>query len=412
MCHNGTANAARRSTEILFICDPDATGAAGPRFVSESDNCTYHFQWATSLACQSEVVECTVQGDDGALYDLSPLSKYKDNWHVGGTRAAVYELNVCKGLEKDADCKSQTCGCSEGWAACQVTRSGASSIGLASPPKIDPETNNVYIEYRGGQQCSEGKAESTTRIDFVCDETAGLGEPRFVAEEGNCQFRFLWVSAAACSVKPPQNTGKGCAVTDPITGQVFNLTNLNNPKGYSLSGDRGYDYLINVCEPLADGSCDSDGAAGCQIVKDGRTISLGNGPAPLLMDDGVLKVKYHDGTVGCGQATGRTSEIIFVCNKDAGDGSPVFLNEFTSCNYVFQWETKWACPVEDEAISCQASNFAQDENYDLTPLIHNKSKSDWQQFQANCPASHACPGARLLGTPLTMFASHPQKIGS
>lgn len=225
LCHEGTANEAKRATEITFVCDPDATGRAGPEFISETDNCTYRFRWPTNLACQSEAVECTVEGDDGSLFDLSPLSKFKDNWHVGGSDGHIYEINICKGLEKDADCKSQACGCSEAWAACQVTKDGTFNTGHATSPQIDPETGNLFIEYRGGQIC-HGTFLRSTRIDFVCDPKAGLGEPRFVAEEGDCQYRFLWVSAAACAVKPPHNSGAGCAVTDPITGQVYNLTGL------------------------------------------------------------------------------------------------------------------------------------------------------------------------------------------
>ena len=372
LCHEGTANEARRATEITFVCDQEADGRDGPEFVSESDNCTYHFRWATSLACKSEAVECTVQAEDGSLFDLSPLTKYTDNWHVGASGSTVYEINVCKGLEKDADCKSATCGCSEAWAACQVTVDGTYNTGLASPPMIDPETGHVYIEYHGGQLCHDMFLRST-RVDFVCDAAAGLGEPRFVTEEGNCQYRFLWVTAAACAVHPPSTTSKDCSVHDPITRQRYNLTGLATPAGYHVVGDNGFQYDINVCQPLRDGCGDDPDAAGCQLVGDGRKLSLGKGPAPLLMDDGVLKLRYKDGAVGCGQATGRTTEIIFVCNKDVDVGTPTFLNEFTKCMYVFQWETKWACPLEDEAISCQASDFSAGEDYDLTPLIHNKS---------------------------------------
>lgn len=42
----------------------------------------------------------------------------------------------------------------------------------------------------------------------------------------------------------------------------------------------------------------------------------------------------------------RQTEIDFICNPKAGVGQPTFINENPTHHYIFQWETKYACPVK------------------------------------------------------------------
>ena len=404
----GSDGVARR-TEIEFVCDHDVDGMQGPEFVFET-NITYYFKWRTSRACQSEVVDCTATAPDGSFYDLSRLGLTKGNWDVGAPDGVNYELNVCRGLVRDNYCSGPKCKCIDAWAACQVTQAGVYSLGFATGPQIDPETDGLFIEYQGGQIC-HGKYQRSTRIDFACDPEAGLGQPRFVREENDCTYRFVWRSAAACKAKPP-GTGDGCTVIDPVSGQLFNLTSLSQPEGYSLTDSRGYKYSINVCEPLSAGCGKDKTAAGCQTTKGGLALSTGQGPSPLLIDNGQLKVSYVDGTPGCRAKKPRTTEIIFLCDPDVEVGAPVFQDERETCHYVFVWETALACPAQDEGISCEAINFQTDEDFDLSPLVHNKK--NWialdnrpdakeKEFQLNVcrnlvRGSHSCrPGMAGCG---------------
>ncbi len=48
---------------------------AGPTFVDEQDDCTYVFEWKTSLVCQTvqAAVDCTVDDDKGNHFDFTDL---------------------------------------------------------------------------------------------------------------------------------------------------------------------------------------------------------------------------------------------------------------------------------------------------------------------------------------------------
>ena len=71
-CHNGAYN---RSTSIVFICNQTADGSQGPYFVEERDDCSYIFEWQTSLVCppQPDPIQCYVDDDDGNHYDFTDL---------------------------------------------------------------------------------------------------------------------------------------------------------------------------------------------------------------------------------------------------------------------------------------------------------------------------------------------------
>jgi len=69
----------------------------------------------------------------------------------------------------------------------------------------------------------------------------------------------------------------------------------------------------------------------------------------------------------------RTYQINFKCNKLAdndGKGAPTFLNETTPNNFLFEWETSYAC-TSTPAHDCTV--FYQQLTFDLSPLRNESS---------------------------------------
>lgn len=62
-------NKTPRTTEIAFICDPQA-GVGNPQYLDER-NQTYSFRWMTAYACPSQPIECVAEDGQGKQYDLS-----------------------------------------------------------------------------------------------------------------------------------------------------------------------------------------------------------------------------------------------------------------------------------------------------------------------------------------------------
>ena len=97
-CHNNKFN---RSTTVNFLCDETSDGSAGPKYVDESSDCTYVFDWQTSLACSPvKVGGCSVQdGATGNVYDLSRLGLKNDNHDfIDTVHHQKYIINVCRSL--------------------------------------------------------------------------------------------------------------------------------------------------------------------------------------------------------------------------------------------------------------------------------------------------------------------------
>lgn len=58
------------------------------------------FDFATSLACRPEPVDCLVSDFHGNQYDLTPLARVEGNWQVVDSRSSHsdlrYYINVCR----------------------------------------------------------------------------------------------------------------------------------------------------------------------------------------------------------------------------------------------------------------------------------------------------------------------------
>ena len=97
-----------------------------------------------------------------------------------------------------------------------------------------------------------------------------------------------------------------------------------------------------------------------------REFKTGEPSQNLEYFNGVLNLTYtHGEAYHDAVGTPRETEIAFVCDPEAGAGTPEFLAE-RNHTYSFKWLTAFACPTQP--IEC----VAEDENgkqYDLSRCV-------------------------------------------
>jgi insulin-like growth factor 2 receptor len=362
----------KRETTIRFRCSPGA-GDGTPRFVAETSRCVYEIEWATAAVCVTEVIpseplECVAQkGSD--VFDLGILSsKVEGNWlartDVNVTEKFAFYISVCGPLAPFTGM-----GECNGASVCQVLQDGTTTY-AAGATTSEPEVlsnGDIQIHYTLPSsfptKCHKTFLRSAT-ITFMC-QPGTLGEPEYIGESDNCEYSFIWRTAAACA-ESKVVTGKNCAVTDPNTDVTYDLSPLEKAARTLRQGDK-YEYTLAICGATSD--CDGV----CQLdlqASDHPVYKLGMANDKLKLRDGRLFLEYGDG------ADGRSTLIEFVCSRDAGEGSPRFVEEKGDLSYFFEWKTTLACGDVAE-VECLVidDKFQQ---RDLTPLKLFKGASNWE----------------------------------
>lgn len=377
-----------RTTIIEFVCDTTAIGTQGPVFDNENDTCTYVFKWRTTYACPpvTEEVDCTVTDLNGHAYDLSRLIHNDGNYHAEGPDFA-FEVNVCRVLvaSDDHDCPPTA-------AACQIPKTGDrsdKSLGVPSRPQVDPVTGNVFLAYQHGRGGCNGEHERSTRIDFLCPpDRTSESDLVFVREDTDtCTYYFEWVTPDACMAMDEIVTGSGCAVEDPISKEMVDLSSL--AKTYTLTGTdtsgNAHSYKVSVCQstPQTCGSNDQGkpdtGAGACQDVDGGSGHSMGKLNTDLKLNQlsGFLFLEYPMGDlchhVSAGTQTiqsHRMTRIEFVCDPDVTSPALEFVDE-DECVYIFAMRTPLACLPDAHSQHCSVESDSG-KLYDLALLANSK----------------------------------------
>lgn len=160
-CHGGTV---ARSTHINFVCPPPGGAENVPTFISEDGNCTYFFEFQTSLACRSAPINCELTSPSGHVYDFTTLMNNDitdGNYEVADPdNGYIYEINLCRSLMPN-----RWSSCPNRAGACQRPSGGAQgrNIGLPSGPLWDPGNGDAtspghpYILYTNGEGNCHGQ---------------------------------------------------------------------------------------------------------------------------------------------------------------------------------------------------------------------------------------------------------------
>ena len=361
-----------RETTIRFRCDPNA-GNGAPRFVAETSRCVYEIEWATAAVCAtqdipSEKLECVARkGAD--TYDLNVLSsELAGNWlaktDTDASDAFAFYISVCGPLDDFAGM-----GECSGASVCQVVQDKGTSY-AAGATTSEPEVldnGDIRITYTlpstFPNKCHTSYVRSAT-ITFMC-QPGTLGEPEYVGESDNCEYSFVWQTAAACADSAVV-VGENCAVMDPNTDVTYDLSPLQRASHSLRQGDK-YEYTLSVCS----GAPDCEGA--CQLdlqAESHPSYDLGKANDKLKLRDGRLFLEYTNGQGG------RSTLIEFVCDRKAGTGDPRFVEEKSDLSYFFEWRTILACgDVAEVECLVMDDQFRQ---RDLTPLKLFQGSVNWE----------------------------------
>uniref|UniRef100_A0A8C0X744 Cation-independent mannose-6-phosphate receptor n=1 Tax=Castor canadensis TaxID=51338 RepID=A0A8C0X744_CASCN len=338
----------QRSTTILFYCDR--------MFLKETSDCSYLFEWRTQYACPPfNVTECSFKDGAGNSFDLSPLSRYSDNWEAVTRTGATehYLINVCKSLAPQA---SEPCPPEA--AVCLLDGSKPVNLGKVRDGPQWKEGVTV-LKYVDGDWCPDKIRKKSTTIRFACSESQVLSRPRSNAVQ-DCEYTFSWPTAAACPVK--SNVHDDCQVSNPSTGHLFDLSSLSGRAGFTAAySEKGLVYM-SICGENE--NC-APGVGACF----GQTrISVGKASKRLSYVDQVLQLVYEDGSP-CPSKSGLTykSVISFVCRPEAGPTNrPMLISlDKQTCTLFFSWHTPLAC---EQVMDCTVRNGSS--IIDLSPLIH------------------------------------------
>ena len=97
----------------------------------------------------------------------------------------------------------------------------------------------------------------TVLINFVCDTSKDIGQPKFSRKEG-MTYIFTFPTAQACAPSPVE-----CMVTD-TEGNEYDLSSLVRSNYWQTEDAENKDtkYFINVCRPVnnvPNGECPGKG---------------------------------------------------------------------------------------------------------------------------------------------------------
>ncbi|XP_076873911.1 cation-independent mannose-6-phosphate receptor isoform X2 [Brachyhypopomus gauderio] len=347
-----------RSTAILFSCD-HSKNPGKPAFIRETADCTYLFEWHTTLACPPfKTISCSYNDGAGHSYDLSSLTQHTSNWVVGTQKDRRYYINVCKSLVP----MNGLWGCPSSAAAC--LKDGEQYVSLGETQAgLQGEGDVLVLKYTHGDTCPGGDRNRTTIVRFKCHRDKVDSTPTLISALEDCVYTFVWFTAAACPLNRTQHGD--CRVTNPATGHLFDLNSLHRDGGYTVY-DSTKMYRLNPCGSINNTGC-APGTGVC--VKDHKTaLNGGMASRKLVYKDQVVELTYEGGdTCAANPALKHKSIISFICKSEGGvTGEPVLVaSDKDTCTHFFSWHTPLVC---EEQVKCSVWNGTS--LLDLSPLIH------------------------------------------
>eukprot|EP00062_Callorhinchus_milii_P000078 gi/632935035/ref/XP_007887464.1/ PREDICTED: cation-independent mannose-6-phosphate receptor [Callorhinchus milii] len=349
-----------RSTAILFYCD-HSQNPGEPKFLRETSDCTYLFEWHTSYVCPPFTsIDCTLRDDDGNSYDLTPLSRYRDNWEILSIdNGQKYYINVCKSLVP----QNGSWVCPLNAAACLKNGTKYINLGtVAGGPKW--EHGLLVLHYQSGDRCPDGIRNKTTIIRFQCDANAIDTKPNLITAIEDCVYTFLWFTAAACRVT--ENVHDRCTVTNPISGHSFDLNPLRRNQNHIIydSKIQGNFVALQICDKVSGTRCSGNDVGVC-ITDRQRSINAGRFNQKLTYADQVLKLTYSNGDrCSSNPSLNHRSIFSFVCGSGVTTEPVLVASDEKTCTHYFSWHTQLACEHE---VKCSVMNGTS--VIDLSPLI-------------------------------------------
>ncbi|KAL4233045.1 Cation-independent mannose-6-phosphate receptor [Mactra antiquata] len=369
------------STTITFIC-PRRRENKDPLIVSSFD-CQYVIEWQTEYACPETKLSnnscvLTKAGADIDI-DLRPLRKQKGEPYQisytdpSSTKNAVYDfyLNVCEELElpcPDDDHIGHI-------PACQTLQGQplfGKAMGSTDHMRLSYADGELTLTYKGGELCNHNRFKRQTIINFICDQTAGNGQPEYI-RENDCTYFFEWKTRYACLDHPRD---EACRVN--YKGQRYDMSSLVKSTGVNWQAlhenNEKYgtgNYYINICHNIlqTEGASRCDPGAAICYRETQSTFNLGRYESAPVYNNitNSTQITYTNGDI-CKGSTRRSSTINFYCKQGESESAPVLIDKTDdTCFYTFEWHTESACALKKyHGTNCQI--HADGISFDLTPL--------------------------------------------
>ncbi|KAI0800825.1 mannose-6-phosphate receptor binding domain-containing protein [Fomes fomentarius] len=167
---------------------------------------------------------CTTHAD-GNYYDLNRLTSRKD-YEFTSSGGQKYILNVCKAVSHEV--WAPKVDKPEDVAGFTRRTHGDFSIGDANTTVVVSEGQPLIFMTDGSHCPNAGDLTASTAIRFICDGSAGIGEPKMIAtlppeEDKACAFVVEWRTEMACPTSEGSVFGTIVSVMAIIVAVVFAL---------------------------------------------------------------------------------------------------------------------------------------------------------------------------------------------
>uniref|UniRef100_A0A672Q5X8 Cation-independent mannose-6-phosphate receptor-like n=1 Tax=Sinocyclocheilus grahami TaxID=75366 RepID=A0A672Q5X8_SINGR len=357
----------RSSINFLNVSFPFFVLQGKPEFIKETTDCTYLFEWHTTLACPSfKTTTCSYNDGNGHSYDLSSLALHKSNWMVvpdATNQKQRYYINVCKSL---------VCFCFFAAAVCiKDTRNVIS--GGKTTRKLVYKDQVVELTYEDGDACAADPSFKHKSIfSFVCkSEGGGTDEPVLVySDDTTCTHFFSWHTPLVCEQQVTCSVWNGTNHID--LSPLIHLTGYYTAINEDVDREKSPDFYINICQPLnpIPGVNCPPGAAVCMDPVDGDPVDIGRITSPPRYNSNTneVEITFSSTTVCPSNPTSNySSRIVFTCQKGAELGSPQMIRA-QDCMYVFEWATPVVCPETITAQGCSLTVSQLRYTFDLSAL--------------------------------------------
>nr|XP_027199467.1 cation-independent mannose-6-phosphate receptor-like isoform X2 [Dermatophagoides pteronyssinus] len=351
-CKNNQGNSMNSRTIIELECDRFADKSTEPKFIRfASDTCEYKFNWKTSIVCplfEQTNLNCSLitkdSNDNLIQVDLSSL-RLSDSVHRTQSTNIQFLFNVCDRIPSMVKNMKIPKNCQHS-AACMIDKANNLSFNIGNfnrPITYNKQSKTFELLYTDGFDLTRNKTVNT-RIIFICS-TYQVQPVEIDFDGEHSEYVLEFRTPAACPMNPV--IGDDCKIYDSFTGHSFDLSPLKSASYYVIRGDQ-YEFELNLCGPIVDGSCERPDTAICQkeLLGQKRKFSLGTSHDKLVYWNSILNMTFTNGDpYNDVNHTPRKSHISFVCDETAGKGHPEFIGE-SNRSYSFIWYTSLACVEE------------------------------------------------------------------
>mmetsp|Transcript_1213 Transcript_1213/g.2985 ORF Transcript_1213/g.2985 Transcript_1213/m.2985 type:complete len:889 (-) Transcript_1213:2048-4714(-) len=303
---------------------------------------------------------------------------HRDSPSTGSDLAKLYSIQV-KGSSRGGGIECIQCKAGyisyDRSESCEPCMPGMTSN--SNNTQCIPCTDDYYND-RPGQTCSPCPSGTYANSQ----KKACIGQPllylaagsHFIGNITGAQLGKEGYSEGICA-KPNMEMFCHDTFYGPLPGNnnyfyvsVLNPSNFSLPS-YGSFDDNHFGYAFAVLDKKLMYWSNYQPSDTCAENSDKIIVNLGSKIEDISATDEGFNIKYMNGS-RCSN-TQYTSEVQFMCDKDSGEGWPVYQG-MVGCFFVFRWKSRYACKL------CEATDYTEirgkcDDGKRLVQLVESNS---------------------------------------